>query len=205
MWLDGMSRNTIAKKLGFSNGKISLIIRSLEDEDFALPLMRELALLCKRNNTDMSDLLFKIPFIQRCNSLGVDPGKIASFFAQLYKEFEMKGLSPDQASDTIIGLSKLAWGKNMPLHQLASEIRGKYDTLEQISSDIANAKDVLSNSIAHANFVLKLNEATLDDLEIFVAYRNIIEQHYYRERPALPNLKTDEEDSPKYLFGERVG
>ena len=144
LWLDGISRNAIAKKLGFSNGTTSAIIKSLEEKDFAIPLMRELALFCRRNNIDLSDLLFKIPFIQWSRRSAVDPVKIASLLADLYKELELKGLTHEQAYNTIIGLSKLAYGKKIPLHQLDREIRDKYEYLEQIKADTEYQKVVKS-------------------------------------------------------------
>ena len=113
LWLGGISRNAIAKKLGFSNGTTSAIIKSLEEKDFAIPLMRELALFCRRNNIDLSDLLFKIPLIQWSRRSAVDPVKIASLLADLYKELELKGLTHEQVDNTIIGLSKLAYGKKI--------------------------------------------------------------------------------------------
>ena len=198
-----MSRNAIAKKLGFSNGTTSAIIKSLEDKDFAIPLMRELALFCKRNNTDVSDLLFKIPFIQTSKRLGVDPLKIASLLVDLCKELELKGLTQERVHHTIIGLSKLAYGKKIPLHQLDREIRDKYENLEQIKSDTEHEKEVKLWAVVDANLTLEQNDVTMEDLRQFRAMRKIFEQHFSKQKPALPNLKTDEEE-PRYLYGERV-
>jgi hypothetical protein len=203
LWLNAISRNAIAKKLGFSNGKTSAIIKSLEDKDFAIPLMRELALFCRRNNVEMSDLLFQIPFIQKSRRLGVDPVKIASLLADLYKELELKGLTHEQAYDTIIGLSKLAYGKKIPLHQLDCEIRDKYEYLDQIKSDTEYEKEVKIRAVVEANLELEQNDVTMEDLRQFVGLRKIFEQQYGGQKAALPDLKTDEEE-PRYLFGERI-
>lgn len=162
LWLAAISRNAIAKKLGFSNGTTSAIIKSLEEKDFAIPLMRELALFCRRNNIDLSDLLFKIPFIQWSRRSAVDPVKIASLLADLYKELELKGLTHEQAYNTIIGLSKLAYGKKIPLHQLDREIRDKYEFLDQIKADTEYQKKLKLRSILDTNLTIKANEITVE-------------------------------------------
>ena len=178
LWLSGISRNTIAKRLGFSNGKTSAIIKSLEEKDFAIPLMRELALFCKRNNVDMSELLFKIPFIQTCKRLGVDPLKIASLLAVLYEELELKGLTHEQVNNTIVGLSKLAYGKNIPLHQVERGIREKYENLDQLKSEIPDEIVEKYRSIENTKLMLRANEATMEDLRQFIALRNIFQKYY---------------------------
>jgi len=200
LWLHGISRNAIAKKLGFSNGTTSAIIKSWAEKDFTTQLMRELALFCRRNNIDLPDLLFKIPFIEWSRYSGVDPVKIASFLGDTYKELELKGLTHEQAYNTIIGLSKLAYGKKIPLHQLDHEIREKYENLEQLRSDIANEKEVKFQSIVDANLALQANETTMEDLKQFVALRKIFQK--YNNGQNL-DLKTDEVE-PRYSFGERI-
>ena len=200
LWLGGISRNAIAKKLGFSNGTTSAIIKSLEEKDFAIPLMRELALFCRRNNIDLSDLLFKIPFIQWSRRSAVDPVKIASLLADLYKELELKGLTHEQADDTIIGLSKLAYGKKIPLHQLDREIRDKYEYLEQIKADTEYQKVVKNWSVIDAKLTIEANETTMEDLKQFVDFRKFFQQYYGRQNA---DLKTDEVE-PQYLYGERI-
>jgi hypothetical protein len=200
LWLDGISRNAIAKKLGVSNGTTSAIIKSLEEKDFAIPLMRELALFCRRNNIDLSDLLFKIPFIQWSRRSAVDPVKIASLLADLYKELELKGLTHEQAYDTIHGLSKLAYGKNVSLRELNREIRDKYAKLEQINSDIEYREQVRLRSTAETNLALERNDVTMEDLYQFEGLRKIFLQRYGGQKNYL---KTGEEE-PQYLYGERI-
>lgn len=203
LWLAAISRNAIAKKLGFSNGTTSAIIKSLEEKDFAIPLMRELAIFCRRNNIDLSDLLFKIPFIQWSRRSAVDPVKIASLLADLYKELELKGLTHEQAYNTIIGLSKLAYGKKIPLHQLDREIRDKYEFLDQIKADTEYQKKLKLRSILDTNLTIKANEITVENLKQFVEMRGIFQRYYDRQKAALPDLKTDEVE-PRYRFGERI-
>jgi hypothetical protein len=199
LWLDGISRNAIAKKLGVSNGTTSAIIKSLEEKDFAIPLMRELALFCRRNNIDLSDLLFKIPFIQKSRRSGVDPVKIASLLVDMYKELELKGLTHEQAYDTIHGLSKLAYGKNVSLRELNREIRDKYAKLEQINSDIEYQEQVRLRSTAETNLALERNDVTMEDLYQFEGLRKIFLQRYGGQK----NYLTGEEE-PQYLYGERI-
>ena len=117
-----------------------------------------------------------------------------------YKELELKGLTHEQAYNTIIGLSKLAYGKKIPLHQLDHEIREKYENLEQLRSDIANEKEVKFQSIVDANLALQANETTMEDLKQFVALRKIFQK--YNNGQNL-DLKTDEVE-PRYSFGERI-
>jgi hypothetical protein len=200
LWLDGISRNAIAKKLGVSNGTTSAIIKSLEEKDFAIPLMRELALFCRRNNIDLSDLLFKIPFIQESKRLGVEPVKIASLLADMYKEHELKGLTHEQVYDTISGLSKIAYGKKIPLRKLNREIRDKYAKLEQINSDIEYQEQVKLRSIAETNLTLERNDLTMEDIYQFDGLRKKFLQCYGGQKDYL---KTSKEE-PQYLYGERI-
>ena len=200
LWLSPISRNAVAKKLGFSNGKTSSIIKSLEDKDFAIPLMRELALCCKRNKIDMADLLFQIPFIQKCKLSGVDPVKVASLFADIFKELELKGLNHEQVCDTINGLSKLAYDKKIPLSGLDREIRDKYAKLEQLNSDIEYQEKVRLRSAAETNLALERNDVTMEDLYQFTSLRDLFLQHYGKQKDYL---KTGEEE-PRYLYGERI-
>ena len=121
--------------------------------------------------------------------------------AVLYEELELKGLTHEQVNNTIVGLSKVAYGKNIPLHQVERVIREKYENLDQLKSEIADEIVEKYRSIENTKLMLQANETTMEDLRQFIAIRNIFQKYYYDGQNV--DLKTDEVE-PQYRFGERI-
>jgi hypothetical protein len=133
--------------------------------------------------------------------LGVHPGKIASFLAQLCKEFELKGLSVEEAYDIIIDLSEIAVSKNVPLPQLASELKKEYEQLDLIREDVDYNETVRLEAIRQMELMVRNQMLTEEQLTKFCKLYDIFEEYYNRVQ-AESNPIIEEE--PTYLYGERI-
>jgi len=170
-----MARNDIAKKL-LSEGSVSNILLSLQDEDSTIPLMRELALFIKRHRIPLTDLLVRLPFTEEIRKKSVQPAIIAAFIGNLYKEIGKKGLSPDEVHETIIGVSQFAQDRDIPLHRIKTEVSNKYSEFESVKSKIEMEQIILTGDIMMTDDALVNEGITRDELEKFTKWRDSFEQ-----------------------------
>ena len=75
-WLQGMSRDEIAKYNDIGAGTISAIIKDAKQEIFDIDLHREVALVLKKHGLDLSVLASSIRIKNKLDEMGVSKDKI---------------------------------------------------------------------------------------------------------------------------------
>ena len=71
-WIAGVSRDVIAKDNKISTGTVSTIIRGFKDDGFDLDLLREVALLLKREGLEITLLPSSVRLRKRLEERGLN-------------------------------------------------------------------------------------------------------------------------------------
>jgi hypothetical protein len=78
-WLQGMSRDEIAKDNDIGAGTVSAIIKDAKEEIPDIDLLREAALILKKNDFDLSVFACSIRVKNKLNGMDLNEDQIESF------------------------------------------------------------------------------------------------------------------------------
>ncbi len=164
LWLNGVPREEIGQHLGISEGGVANIVDYFSKNDNSLQLQRQLALYIKKTGTDVFQLASDIRFVTALKRRSAEVNSIEVFLSNLQKEFDLAGITQQNALDAIVGISEACIQENTPINKIFQQIDDGYGELERAKSEVAKQKKELEMSTIELEFALVDNNSTLDSL-----------------------------------------
>lgn len=186
MWLQGLSREEIARRLGISEGSVVNIINRGSQDDSSLELQRELALFIKRTRTNIFQISSDVRFHNALKRLAAKEDCILEFLSELQKHIDSQGIGPEQAIDAIANISAVCVQERVPADKVFQRIQDGYAELEKVNSELDQAKRTREVSTRKRAEALLDNRLTEKDLAEYRSTREIMKD----EGLSLGDLKS---------------
>jgi transcriptional regulator with XRE-family HTH domain len=184
-WLQGTSRDQIAKDNGISAGTVSAIIKDAKQEIPDIDLLREVALLLKNEDLDLSVLADSIRLKNKIDEMDLSEDLVESFIENINIHCFKHGMKAEEFINIINNVSVLSEKQGMPLDQLPNYLIQKELEVEKMNGEIKDAEIKLLQVLQHYN-------VTMDDLEEYK--RNIPLIDYIKQ------LKTQLEEEKQNII-----
>jgi glutamate mutase epsilon subunit len=170
-WLQGMSRDEIAKYNDIGAGTVSAIIKDAKQEISDIDLLREVALVIKNDDLDLSVLASSIRLKKKMDDMGLNEDQIESLIEKINIHCFKHGLSADEFVNTINKVSASSENLGMPLDQLPNYIMQK-------ELELVNLRDETEGVKLKQRQVLQHHYVTMDVLQEFI-----------RDKPSIDHIK----------------
>jgi hypothetical protein len=157
-WIAGVSRDVIAKDNKISTGTVSTIIRGFKDDGFDLDLLREVALLLKREGLEITLLPSSVRLRKRLEERGLNEMQVDSLIETIDVHCFRRGIAGEQFVDTIQNVSSLSENLVIPIEQLPQHVAREKEELE-------SHKKALKETKLKIRKFLRVSRVTLDELE----------------------------------------
>ena len=161
-WLEGDSRDQIAKDNDIGQGTVSAIVKEARSEfeqkyykynddddndekDYAdghdddsseFELLRQLAVTLKRKRLDVNSFASAVRLLAILEKKGLNEEQIESFVENIDIHCFKHGLKPKEFIDTIDNISFLSSSLAIPVHKLAENITQQQNKLDKIKQEI---------------------------------------------------------------------
>ncbi len=175
-WLQAMSRDQIAKDNDIGAGTVSSIIKDTKQEIPDIDLLREVALVIKNDDLDLSVLANSIRLKKKLDGMGLNEDQIESLIENINIHCFKRGLTGEEFINIINKTVVLSQKLGMPVDELPNHIIQLELELEQVEREIedVNMKEDL---------VLQKYDITMVDLE-----------EYKRDKPLIDRIKQLEKE-----------
>ncbi|HJT48046.1 MAG TPA: hypothetical protein VJ729_07660 [Nitrososphaeraceae archaeon] len=168
LWLQGIPRDENAKINQVSNGTVTNVIKEATVYDPGLLLMREVAVLIRKDGMQLTEVAHSIRIHRVLHNLGLnDEEKVESFLENLNTHCFKSGLKDAEFIDNINRISCLLCNLKINLSQLPSYLQHKIKEINDIE---------LKEKI-----VLKKYGATMKDLEQYGKDKPLIDKTHALE------------------------
>ena len=158
-WLQGTSRDQIAKDNGIGAGTVSAIIKDAKQKEIPdIDLLREVALLLKNEDLDLSVLADSIRLKNKIDEMDLSEDLVESFIENINIHCFKRGMKAEEFINIINKVSVLSEKQGMPLDQLPNYLIQKELEVEKMNGEIKDAEIKLLQVLQHYN-------VTMDDLE----------------------------------------
>jgi transcriptional regulator with XRE-family HTH domain len=195
-WLQGISRDQIAKDNGIGTGTVSAIIKDAKKDIPDIDLLREVALVLKSNDLDLSVFASSIRLQKRLDEMGLNEEQIESLIENINTYCFKRELTYEEFINIIERISTLSQNLGMPVDQLPNHItQGKLE-LEKVKTETEDAKVKQLQVLQHYN-------ATMDDLEEYKSNKPLIDRIKELESQK-ENLKRERDDCAQQLKNEQI-
>jgi hypothetical protein len=175
-WLYGFSRDQIAKANQIGAGTVSEIIKQCKQKEYPdgnyseFYLIRELAVLLKREGVDVKSLASSIRLQRKLDEKGLSEEQIESFMENVDVHCFRCGLKPEEFINTINKISVLSDNLGIPIDEIPEYIIQEEERLKEIRQEITNLQMAQMQ-------LLKDHSVTINTL-----------REYERDRPVADNL-----------------
>ncbi len=189
-WLLGMSRDEIAKVNDIGAGTVSAIIKDAKQENPDIDLLRAVALVLKKHDSNLSVFAPSIRIKNKLDEMGVSEDKIDSLIDNSNIHCFKRGLTADEYFNNVDEVCALSDNLEMPLDQLPSYIIRQQLELQKVEKETEDAK-------VKQRQVLQHYDVTMDEL-----------QEFRRDKPLIDHIKKLEkkleeaEEEKNYLTEE---
>jgi transcriptional regulator with XRE-family HTH domain len=170
-WLQGISRDQIAKDNGIGTGTVSAIIKDAKKDIPDIDLLREVALVLKNEDLDLSVFASSIRIKKKLDDMDLSEDQVESLIEISNIHCFKRGLSAEEFVNIIDRISTLSKKLGMSVEQLPNHItQGKLE-LEKVKRETEDAKVKQLQVLQHYM-------VTMDDLE-----------EYRRNKPLIDRIK----------------
>jgi len=121
-WLQGVSRDQIAKDNDVGAGTVSTIIKDAKQEIPDIDLLRQGALVLKKNDLNMSVFAASIRIKNKLDKMGVNEDRIDSLIDNANTHCFKRGLTGEKYFNNVDKVCALSDNLKMPLDQLPNYI-----------------------------------------------------------------------------------
>ncbi|HEX6028069.1 MAG TPA: hypothetical protein VFY64_03415 [Nitrososphaeraceae archaeon] len=170
-WLQGMSRDDIGKDNDIGAGTVSAIIKDAKQDIADIDLLREVAILRKKEELDLFELAFSIRIKKKMDDMGLNEDQIDTLLENINIHCFKRGLSAEEFVNTINKVSALSENIGMPVDQLPNYIIRQQLELQKVEKQTEDAK-------LKQRQVLQNYDVTMDILE-----------EYKRDKPLIDHIK----------------
>jgi hypothetical protein len=134
--LQGVSRADIAIENDVSDGTISTISNESREDDTNFDLLRELAVMLKREGRTVNSFASSVRLKKQLESKGSDEGQIDSIIEQIHVHCFRRGISPEQLVENIQKVSALSENLGISLDELPQMITAENEKLETLKREV---------------------------------------------------------------------
>jgi chromosome segregation ATPase len=170
-WLQGMSRDEIAKYNDMGAGTVTAIIKYAKQEIPNIDLLRAVALVLKKHDLNLSVFAHSIRMKNKLDEMGVSEDKIDSLIDNANTHCFKRGLTGEEYFNNVDKVCALSANLEMPLDELPSYITQQELELEKVEREIEDAKTKQRQVSQHYN-------VTIDEL-----------QEFSRDKPLIDHTK----------------
>jgi chromosome segregation ATPase len=190
-WLQGISRDQIAKDNDVGAGTVSSIIKDSKQEIPDIDLLRQGALVLKKNDLDLSVFAASIRIKNKLDEMGVNEDQIDSLIDNANTHCFKRGLTGEKYFNNVDKVCALSDNLKMPLDQLPNYITQQELELEQVKGETEDAKTKQRQVLQHYN-------VTMDELQEFIRNKPLIDHIKKLEK------KLDEAEEEKNYLAEAL-
>src|SRR5215212_5152959 len=191
-----MSRDQIAKHNDIGAGTVSSIIKDSKQEIPDIDLLREVALVIKNDDLDLSVLAYSIRLKKKFDDMGINEDQIESLIEYINIHCFKRGLTGEEFINIINKIVVLSQKHEMSVDELPNHIIQQELELEQVQREI---KDVNMKK----DLVLQKYDITMDDLEEFKRNKPLIDRIKQLENE-LVRAKKEKEKLVEDLSPEQI-
>ena len=157
-WVSGISREVIARDNQISTGTVSKIINEFKENGFDLDLLREVALVLKREGLRIDLLPSAVRLRNRLEERGLDEIKIDSLIETIDVHCFRRRLSVEQFVDTIQNLSSLSEKIGMPLDHLPMHV-------DRLKQEIKSLEEKMKDARTKVRKFVRVSYVTMDEVD----------------------------------------
>jgi transcriptional regulator with XRE-family HTH domain len=139
-WLLGMSRDQIAKDNDIGTGTVSAIIKDAKQEIPDIDLLREVALVLKKEDLDLSVFASSIRIKNKLDEMGVSEDHIDSLIDNSNTHCFKRGLTADENFNIVDKVCALSDNLGIPVDQLPHYITREKLELDKLKEETEDAK-----------------------------------------------------------------
>jgi transcriptional regulator with XRE-family HTH domain len=195
-WLQGIARDQIAKDNGIGTGTVSAIIKDAKKDIPDIGLLREIALVLKSNDLDLSIFASSIRLQKRLDEMGLNEDQIESLIENINTYCFKLGLTFEEFINIIDRISTLSKKLGMSVEQLPNHItQGKFE-LEKVKRETEDAKVKQLQVLQHYM-------VTMDDLEEYRRNKPLIDRIKQLESQ-IENIKGERDYYAQQLKNEQI-
>ena len=171
-WLEGMSRDEIAKNNDIGAGTVSAIIKDIKQKDIPdIDLLRGIAILLKKEELDLDVFACSIRIKKKMDDMGLNEDQIEPLIEKINIHCFKRGLTVDEYFNNVDKVCALSENLGMPVDQLPNHIIQQELELEKVEKETEDAK-------LKQRQVLQNYDVTMDILE-----------EYKRDKPLIDHIK----------------
>jgi chromosome segregation ATPase len=167
-WLQGMSRDQIAKDNDVGAGTVSSIIKDAKQEIPDIDLLRQGALVLKKNDLDLSVFAASIRIKNKLDGMGVNEDQIDSLIDNANTHCFKRGLTGEKYFNNVDKVCALSDNLKMPLDQLPNYITQQELEVEQVKGETEDVKLKQRQVLQHYN-------VSMDELQEFIRNKPLID------------------------------
>jgi hypothetical protein len=187
LYLQGLSRNDIARTCGVGEGTVSNIIdewkRSLDIPD--VQSLRDLAVNLKRYGIDAAQCAQGFRILNTMKKLGVNQNQVESFMIEVYEYCQRIGLAPQDIASNLQVLINLS--KDIPFSKIPDHIKEKKKEISRLDEEIRKQHEKIKSS-NETKRTLKIETSTAEELRDLALEE---EKTTTAELKEYSNLKTE--------------
>jgi transcriptional regulator with XRE-family HTH domain len=139
-WLQGISRDQIAKDNGIGTGTVSAIIKDAKKDIPDIDLLREVALVLKSNDLDLSIFASSIRLKKKLDDMDLSEDQIESLIEICNIHCFKRGLTAEEFVNIINKAVALSQNLGMPVDQLANYILEQQLELQKLKGETEDAE-----------------------------------------------------------------
>src|ERR687889_650970 len=163
LYLQGLSRNDIARTCGVGEGTVSNIIdewkRSLDIPD--VQSLRDLAVNLKRGGIDAAQCAQGLRILNTIKKLGVNQNQVESFMIEVYEYCQRIGLAPQDIASNLQALINLS--KDIPFSKIPEYIEAKKKEISRLDEETRKQHEEIK-SLKETKRELKIETSTAKEL-----------------------------------------
>jgi transcriptional regulator with XRE-family HTH domain len=153
-WLQGMSRDQIAKDNDIGAGTVSAIIKDAKQEIPDIDLLREVALVLKKNDFDLFVIASSIRIKNKLDEMGLNEDQIDSLIDNGNTHYFKRGLTADEYFNKVDKVCALSDNLEMALDELTNHIIQQQLELEKVEKETEDAKVKQLQVLQHYNVTM---------------------------------------------------
>ena len=172
-WLQGTSRDQIAKDNDIGAGTVSSIIKDTKQDIVDIDLLREVAILLKKGELDLFERASSIRLKKKMDNMGLNEDQIDSLIENINTHCYKRGLTAEEFVNTVNKVSALSENIGMPVDQLPN-----YITQQELVKLREETEDAKLKQLQ----VLRSYNVTMDDLEEYKRDKILIDHNKKLEK-----------------------
>jgi len=139
-WLQGKSRDQIAKEVGIGAGTVSGIFNECRENDPEFDLLREVARMLKKEDLDVNSFASSIRVHRKLQDEGLSEGQVESFIEDMDVHCFKRGLKAEDFINTIQNVSSVSHSLGIPVDKVAEYIKSQEEKVKEVKEELADAE-----------------------------------------------------------------